>query len=439
MLAPVRENVLLLRLVGGPPAFILFESIRRRRLMRPKFLLFAFLILPLLAAQAQHHFRVLHSFGADKDGAGVWDSVTLDASGNVYGTTSGRGVYGGGTVFQLTPMPDGRWKETILHSFPSSKDDGAGPYGGLVFDVEGNLYGTTQSFGRYDGGVAFELKAGRRGWVESVIHNFGGPGDPTCCPWGNLVVDQRGELYGTSYSAFELLPGPKGWTEKILHEFTGKNGDGLGPQAGPIMDVAGNLYGTTAMGGGGPLYSDGCGTVWELQPPAGDDTSSAKAWKEHILHRFGFSGNDGVGPSLGQLAMDPEGNLYGAADGGKLPGGIVFKLTRVAGSSGVTWREAILYNFTGGADGNHPGGGVILDGAGNLYGTTIAGGNGNGVVFKLSPRSQGGWKYTLLHTFVGSDGSQPDANLTLGPDGKLYGTTATGGAHGGGVVFQLTP
>jgi len=82
---------------------------------------------------------------------------------------------------------------------------------------------------------------------------------------------------------------------------------------------------------------------------------------------------------------------------------------------------------------------VILDGAGNLYGTTIAGGNGNGVVFELSPQADGTWKYTLLHTFDGSDGSQPDANLTLGPDGKLYGTAATGGANGGGVVFQLTP
>lgn len=137
--------------------------------------------------------------------------------------------------------------------------------------------------------------------------------------------------------------------------------------------------------------------------------------------------------------MDGEGNIYGAADGGKLPYGIIFKLTRVAGGTGLEWQETILYNFTGGADGDHPGGGVILDGAGNLYGTTIAGGTGNGVVFELSPQADGSWKYTLLHTFVGIDGSQPDANLTLGSDGKLYGTTASGGAHGGGVVFQLTP
>jgi uncharacterized repeat protein (TIGR03803 family) len=193
------------------------------------------------------------------------------------------------------------------------------------------------------------------------------------------------------------------------------------------------------MGGGGPLCSDGCGTVWELQPPAGNDTSGAKAWKEHILHRFGFSDNDGVGPSLGQLAIDSEGDLYGAAGGGKLPYGVVFKLTPVTDGSSVKWRETILYNFTGGADGDGPGGGVILDSAGNLYGTTIAGGEGYGVVYKLSPQADGGWQYTLLHTFVGSDGSEPDANLTLGPDGKLCGTAATGGVNGGGVVFQITP
>lgn len=296
--------------------------------MRPKFLLLALLVLPSIAAEAQHHFRVLHAFGSGNDGAGVWDSVTLDKSGNVYGTTFAGGVHKGGTVFQLTPMPDGRWKETTLHSFPSSTDDGAGPYGGLVFDVEGNLYGTTQSFGKYDGGVAFELKVGRRGWVESVIHNFGGSGDPTCCPWGNLIVDQRGELYGTSYSAFELLHGPKGWTEKILHEFTGTNGDGLGPQAGPIRDAAGNLYGTTAMGGGGPWCApDGCGVVWELQPSPSDNPAAPTAWTERILYRFGFSRTDGDTPALGQLAMDREGNLYGAAGGGKYKAGIVFKLT----------------------------------------------------------------------------------------------------------------
>jgi uncharacterized repeat protein (TIGR03803 family) len=432
------ENVLWLRFVAGPPALVLLESILGWRLMRPKFLLFSILILPLLAAHAQHQFRVLHSFGAGNDGAGVWDSVTIDASGNVYGTTSGKGVYGGGTVFRLTLGSGGHWSETILHNF-GWENDGAGPLGGVILGISGRLYGTTQVGGAYSAGTVFELASGPHGWKETTLYSFGN-NDPACCPWGNLTLDPNGNLYGTGGSAFEVSPGSKKWVESILHSFTGKNGDGAAPFAGPIRDAAGDLYGTTRYGGGGPLCApDGCGIVWQLLPPAADESSGAKPWTEHILHRFGFSQNDGDTPALGQLAMDAAGNLYGAAGGGKYHAGVVFKLTRVTDTSQQTWRETILYSFTGGADGDSPGGGVILDSAGNLYGTTIAGGTGNGVVFKLSPQADGSWKYTLLHTFVGTDGSQPDANLTLGPDGKLYGTTATGGAHGGGVVFQLTP
>jgi uncharacterized repeat protein (TIGR03803 family) len=412
--------------------------------MRPKFLLFALLIFPLLVAQAQHNFRVLHAFGSGNDGAGVWDSVTIDTRGNVYGTTSGRGLYGGGVVFRLAPGQHARWKETILHAFPSSGDDGGGPFGGVLLGASGTLYGTTQSLGAHDRGVAFSLTPDNGRWQERILHSFCSKRncDDGGVPWGNLIAGASGSLFGTGYVAFELTPDAKSWTDTTLHDFTGNNGDGSGPQAGPIRDVAGNLYGTTLYGGGGPICADGCGTVWELEPFASDDASGEKAWKEDILHRFGFSADNGAFPSLGQLAMDSEGNLYGAAGGGKLPYGVVFKVARVTGGSSVKWRETILYNFTGGADGDGPGGGVILDSAGNLYGTTIAGGSsdcGCGVVFKLSPQTDGAWKYTLLHTFAGSDGAQPDANLTLAPDGKLYGTAATGGANGGGVVFQLTP
>jgi uncharacterized repeat protein (TIGR03803 family) len=404
--------------------------------MLPKFLLLALVISPSLT-YAQYDFQVLHAFGAGQDGCGVWDSVTIDASGNIYGTTSGCGVYGGGTAFRLTPAVKGRWKEGILHNFGSHHD--GGPWGGLAFDSQGNLYGTTMAdSGKYNAGIVFELRLGEHGWTEKVIYDLGGPSDPTCCPWSNLTTDEHGNLYGTGGSAFELSPGAKAWTETTLHNFTGNKGDGFLPQAGPIRDAAGNLYGTTRYGGGSTECGDGCGTVWELSPPASQGSSGTKAWKEQILHRFGFS-DEGIAPALGQLAMDAAGRLYGGVDGGEYRAGYVYSLTRASADTGETWRETILYNFTGGADGNHPGGGVILDGAGNLYGTTIAGGNGNGVVFGLSPQADGSWKYTLLHTFIGSDGSQPDANLTLGPDGKLYGTAATGGANGGGVVFQLAP
>jgi uncharacterized repeat protein (TIGR03803 family) len=416
--------------------------------MRPKhpssllpvaIMLAAMAVMLTTSAWAAPKYRVLHAFGAGNDGAGVWDSVTIDASENVYGTTSGRGAYGGGTVFRLTPRSGGHWSETILHNF-GLQNDGAGPLGGVLIGPSGALFGTTQTGGgSRTAGIVYSLSPRNGKWREEVLHRFSF-GDRAGNSWGNLVMDQQRNLYGTGASAFELSPSPKGWIEAVLHEFIGKNNDGSGAFAGPIRDAAANLYGTTMHGGGSNECGDGCGTVWELEPPASDDDSGGKAWNEIILHRFGFASDDGVFPALGQLAMDGEGNIYGAADGGKLPGGVIFKLTQVADGSSVASRETILYNFTGGADGNHPGGGVILDGAGNLYGTTIAGGGtGNGVVFKLSPQADGSWKYTLLHTFIGTDGFQPDANLTLGPGGKLYGTTATGGAHGGGVVFQLTP
>jgi uncharacterized repeat protein (TIGR03803 family) len=209
-----------------------------------------FLLLPF-SVQAQHNFRVLHAFGSGNDGAGVYGSVILDAQGNVYGTTAGGGAYGDfGTVFRLTPENNGRWKETLLHSF-HSQDGGAGAQGGLVLGHDSTLYGTTQSFGEYNAGTTFQLTPQEGGWTFRVIHQFGGPGDYACCPWGSLIVDPKGNLYGTSYAAFELSPGAGKWTETQLHDFNGKNGDGLGPLAGPIRDIAGNLYGTTNLGGGG--------------------------------------------------------------------------------------------------------------------------------------------------------------------------------------------
>jgi len=407
--------------------------------MRPKFLVLALLILPSLAAEGQHHFKVLHAFGSGTDGAGVWDSVTLDARGNVYGTTSGGGAHKAGTAFRIVPGSNEQWSEVILHSFFSRPHDGAGPLGGVVLGPSARLYGTTQVGGTYSAGTVFELGLGPHGWREATLYSFGNR-DLACCPWGKLVLDPEGNLYGTGGSVFELSPGPKGWTETILHVFTGDYGDGSGPQAGPIRDSAGNLYGTTLHGGGSNECGDGCGTVWELEPLASDEAPGGMAWTEIILHRFGFVAGDGAFPGLGRLAMDRKGNLYGTADsGGPYLAGIVFRLTRPSAASSGVWTETILHGFAEDQNGFEPSGGVILDNAGNLYGTTIAGGSGNGVVFKLSPQADGSWKYTLLHTFNGYDGSQPDANLTLGADGKLYGTTATGGTYGGGVVFQLTP
>jgi len=229
-----------------------------------------------------------------------------------------------------------------------------------------------------------------------------------------------------------------------FHEFPGYFGDGISLYAGPAMDRAGNLYGSTFKGGAGDC-GVGCGVVYQLQPPGAPVAPGLDLWREHILHRFGILPQDGAFPGNGALAIDSQGNLYGTTNvGGNGGYGIVYKLVRnVAASSGSQWPEVIIHDFLVGGGGDYPVG-VILDQAGNLYGATALGGSPLcecGVVYKLSPQPDGIWQYTLLHTFDGSDGFNPAANLTIGPDGNLYGTTVVGGQYGGGVVFQikLTP
>jgi uncharacterized repeat protein (TIGR03803 family) len=409
--------------------------------MRAKSPLLASVVLWTIAAHAQYQYTVLHAFGSGDDGAGVWSSVVFDKQGNLYGTTSGGGSYQAGTVYELTPQQDGNWTEAVLHNFLSSPGDGAGPFGGLVSDRSGNLYGATQLDGMYHAGVAFELTPGAGGWDYTVAYTFGAPGTLADGPPGNLIVGPGNRLYGSGYVAFELLPDPDGWIEDVLHNFTGRNGDGDILVAGPIMDSAGNIFGTTQYGGGrGGCQEGGCGTVYELEPVTGAWAPSV-AWKERILYRFRSVAYDGEVPGGGQLAMDRLGNLYGTTEAGGLTGyGTVFKLTHVLSASGGLWAETILHNFTPGGLGYQPYGGVVFDNAGNLYGTTVNGGSalcGCGVVYKLSPQPGGQWQYSVLHIFEGTDGAQPDANLTIGPDGNLYGTAAAGGTYGGGVVFQI--
>lgn len=157
------------------------------------------------------------------------------------------------------------------------------------------------------------------------------------------------------------------------------------------------------------------------------------------MHRFDNNGVDGITPGGGALFMDASGNLYGTTAGGGCCGGVTFQLAR---SEDGHWKEAILCEFPGGEDGEEPGAGVVMDAAGNLYGTTMYGGDPDcdcGVVYKLAPGAKGKWVYTALHAFTGFDGAQPDANLIVDPRGNLYGTAATGGKYGGGIVFEIMP
>jgi len=395
-------------------------------------------------ASAQSQFKILHGFtGMNGDGGGLQGSVALDEQGNVYGTTFGGGTYNAGTVFELSPAPNAEWNETILHSF-DGYGDGGGPLGGPIVDGEGNVYGTTDDDGPYHGGTAFELSPSPNGWTEQILHNF--CSQPDCedgaSSWASLTIDGAGNLFGTGHVAFELSRNFNGtWIETTLHVFTGQNGDGVTPRTGVIFDRAGNLYGTAGGGGSPKCYGGGCGTVYELRPILDGPDGG---WSESILHAFGFSQNDGQLPSLGELAIDKTGNLYGTTSQGGanlcFAGcGTILELSR---SSTGRWIEKILYNFKFDASGFDPGGGVVIDKVGNLYGTTIEGGSQNcgcGVVYKLSPQPGGQWQYTVLHNFIGIDGAQPDANLTLDTQGNLYGTTLTGGPGGAGVVFELTP
>jgi uncharacterized repeat protein (TIGR03803 family) len=359
----------------------------------------------------------------------------MDGSGNLYGAGAGGGPNNGsGTVFEVSPNRDGSWGYHMVHSFSDWHKDGSSPNGGLVFDMAGNLYGTTAMGGTNDEGTVFELTPGSSGWTLSVLYNFGNrPGDGSS-PVSGLAMDKLGDLYGIAGAVlFELAPVSGSWTENVLYTFCGipPCPNGSVPWAAPILDGSDNLYGTTEQGG----YSN-CGVVYELKHISGGD------WKEHVLYRF-RCGSDGADPS-GSLIFDSSGNLYGTAASGCIGQGgcsAVFKLTRKPRGG---WTESVLHKFVVEKDGIIPTGNIVFDKAGNLYGITIAGGTGNcsggcGVIYKLTPAAQGKWKYSVLHRFQGPDGVNPSGGLIIDGKGHLYGGTPQGGLYGGGVVFQMTP
>jgi uncharacterized repeat protein (TIGR03803 family) len=320
------------------------------------------------------------------------------------------------------------------------------PAAPLIFDASGNLYGTTE-YGGTVGGVVFELTPNAQGtWSESVLYNFAGGTDGSA-PKAPLIFDSAGNLYGTTYrggefsggggTVFELKPNGNGtWSENVLHSFGATSTDGLYPTGGVILDPAGNLYGMTFVGGNTGCYSrTGCGIVFQLAP------SSGGQWTEAILHTFS-GGNDGGNPYAG-LIRDQAGNMYGTtAYGGSANIGAVFSLSQATGGG---WTENTIY-WLPGNDGDGPAGNLIADSAGNYYGTVSGGLYLNGAIFKLSPKSGGGWATSLIYSFKGvPDGAGPVNSLVFDTKGNLYGTTAGGGTTAGvcsnwggcGTVFKL--
>lgn len=401
--------------------------------------------------------KVLFSFCSVEncgDGAGPRAGLISDSAGNWYGTAEYDGAYYNGTVFELTRGANDTVTVTVLYSFPANLTEGIYPLSSLVIDPAGNLYGTASEGGNLNYcengcGVVFELSPGAHGWNYKVLHRF--EGKEGAVPEAGLTIDPSGNLYGTTTLGggkwgrgivFELTPRAGGkWTEKLLysfcHDYTCT--DGAYPESQLVFDTAGNLYGTT--NGGGLCFS--CGTVFQLTP------GTNGRWVHKILHSFGKD-KDGNRPVAG-VNFDAAGNLYGTTyDGGVYePGchsegcGTAFKLTPSANGK---WTERVLHSFGHGTDGGSLVAGVVLDTAGNLYGTTEEGGNysscefGCGTVFKLTPTTDGKWNETLLHSFNGQDGNYPYAGLVLDAIGNLYGTTCCGGDDdAGGVVFEIAP
>jgi uncharacterized repeat protein (TIGR03803 family) len=325
---------------------------------------------------------LLHSFSdTNGDGAIPPAGLVIDANGNLYGTTQQGGAHGYGTVFELSPASGGVWSIKILHSFNQSPKtrDGWGPLAGLVRDANGNLYGTTEFGGERNAGAVFEVSSLPGGnWTEKVIHSFGKVRTDGTNPFAGLILDSSGNLYGTTLyggnklygTVFELSPNSSGWTEKILYNFSYLSTNGYNPYGSMVFDTSGNLYGTTFYGG-----VHNVGTVFELTPTASGE------WIENVLHTFGNSG-DGLFP-VANLIFDTAGNLYGTTEEGGAfhNAGVAFELT----PAGATWTETVLHNFGNGTDGNTLPGGLIFDDSGNLYGVTGSGGAFNGgTVFEIT-------------------------------------------------------
>jgi uncharacterized repeat protein (TIGR03803 family) len=405
--------------------------------------------LPVFAASKE---KVLHIFRG-KDGSQPQGRLVFDGAGNLYGMTEsgggGRCNLGCGTVFKLTPDAHGKWTQTVLHNFNGAPYDGNYP-DALVIDAAGNLYGTTFYGGSLGLGTIFKLTPHPNGrWTEKLLYSFC---SVSGCKDGetpnSLVWDRAGNLYGTTdYSTnsygtvFKFTPGAKGKSAyRVLYTFMSRQ-DGTPPNA-LTFDAAGNLYGTTYYGG---AYN--YGTIFKLTPRMHGN------WTKMILYNLKDAA-EGEFPDS-EIVLDVAGNLYGSTyDGGTRGSGVVFQL--VPGANGK-WTYRAIYLFDGLSGGALPEG-VILDTAGNLYGTTFQGGSsgpdcvgvgGCGVLFKLTPGASGKWTETVLHNFCSSsgctDGAAPSAGPIFDSVGNLYGATywggdlSTCGGYGCGTVYEIKP
>ena len=438
--------------------------------------------------------QTLHNFTGGTDGELPFGGLTAGKNGVLYGTTEYGGVspacsnqLGCGTVFQLMPPTSmsGSWTQSVIYAFPSGKYGGAPlPLASPAVGPNGELYGTTVIGGAGVGDV-YELRPPSSPggtWTGTILYTFSSAiGEPQN-PQAGVVIGKNGVLYGTvqfsgtspncpfgsvSYgcgAVYSLTPSasPGGaWTYQTLYTFQGGS-DGAAPQTSLAIGKNGELYGTTPAGGPGslctgnnipgPLFqpqSTGCGTVFELDPPA----SAGGAWTERVIYSF-QGGRDGGSPNA---MVYHEGVLDGSVTFGGNPkncGGVgcggVFRLSPPS-EPGDSWTEKVIYSFTSVPDGLFPGAGVVVGKDGTLYGTTRDGGEkeaclqnpGCGIVFQLKPPQDpdDDWREDVLQRFTSTDGWRPTSAVAIGEDGNLYGTTLYGGTStnciaGCGVIFQ---
>jgi hypothetical protein len=414
----------------------------------------------LRAANVRPLSDVLYSFAGSPDGAHPYAGLLAGKNGEYYGTTADGGSFGDGAVYETTASG----KEQVLYSF-QGRPDGSNPLSTLTMDKEGALYGTTEQGGApsicpdlYGGGcgTVFKLTPGKKHWTESVLYQFHGADGGG--PLGRLLMTKNGALLGsTKYGGedqggdgviFKLTPSGSGYSETVLHRFPQGSDDGFLPTNGLVSDRSGNLYGTTSAGGifGGRI---GWGTIFKLAP-------SGSTYVYSVIYRF-KGGADGKFPDSSLLPA-PHGVFYGLTDGGgakehKGAGfGTVFELVR----SGRHYRHTVLYRFKGGNDGSVPDDtpGLVADRSGNLYGTTVYGGNaaacpseradkiGCGTVFKLAP-SASGFTESVLYAFQAQngpdDGANPWGGVIIDRGGNLLGTSESGGTSNNGTIFSIAP
>jgi uncharacterized repeat protein (TIGR03803 family) len=395
----------------------------------------------VIVSSANITFNALGQFQTLRAAAGY--GLVEDANGNLFGTTYYGGAYGQGTVYEIPKTASGYGSIVTFHDFTGSSDGGL-PEAPLIADANGDLFGTTTGGGAYGDGTVFEItKSGSYYGQETVLASFNGQNGNN--PQSSLYLDASGNLLGTTYggdsgtaggSVFELQKTAYGWGPiTTVDAFSGAGGnnnglDGDNPESGLIADSAGDLFGTTNVGG-----ANGVGTVYEIPKTASGYGSI------ELLATFD-SGNNAANPVAG-LVADASGDLFGTTQNGGAYGlGTVYEIAKTAQGYG---NLSVLVSFGGYANnqGSYPYSGLLVDAAGNLFGTTLQGGiaagaaGNGGTLFEVPKTASGYGPVKVLYTYSNGYGVRP-LSLIADANGDLFGTTANGGVSNDGVIFEFT-